>query len=108
MQTYLEQWLRLMLRWDPKARGGGLAKDKRPACFTMLDNILAMKVSGFVFIVICYCFSCLVFYGPVRLQSFSQRMPTFEKLMQNGIRWSKEKNQRKPFHERIQRECITY
>ena len=45
MQTYLEQWLRLMLRWDPKARGGGLAKDKRPACFTMLDNILAMKVS---------------------------------------------------------------
>ena len=44
MQTYLEQWLRLMLRWDPKARGGGLAKDKRPACFTMLDNILAMKV----------------------------------------------------------------
>lgn len=44
MQTYLEQWLRLMLRWDPKARGGGLAKDKRPACFTMLDNILAMKI----------------------------------------------------------------
>ena len=61
MQTYLEQWLRLMLRWDPKARGGGLAKDKRPACFTMLDNILAMKVSGFVFTVICYCFSCLLF-----------------------------------------------
>ena len=27
-------------------------------------------------------------YGPVRLQRFSQRMPTFEKLMQNvGIRY---------------------
>ena len=47
-------------------------------------------------------------YGPVRLQRFSQRMPTYEKLMQNvGIR-SKEKHQRKPFPERIQSVCITY
>ena len=48
--------------------------------------------------------------GPVRLQRFSQRMPTYEKLMQNvGIRLrSKEKNQRKPFPERIQSVCITY
>ena len=46
MQTYLVQWLQLMLRWDAKTRGGGLAKDKRPTCFTMLDNILSMKVSN--------------------------------------------------------------
>ena len=52
------------------------------------------------------------YYGPVRLQRFSQRMPTFEKLMQNvGIRLIKverKKNQRKPFPERIQSVCITY
>ena len=30
---------------------------------------------------------CCLYYGPVRLQRFSQRMPTYEKLMQNvGIR----------------------
>ncbi|XP_060588083.1 inhibitor of nuclear factor kappa-B kinase subunit alpha-like [Ruditapes philippinarum] len=44
MQTYLEQWLRNMLRWDPKARGGGLVKAGRPAVFQMLDNILQMKI----------------------------------------------------------------
>nr|ASE55486.1 inhibitor of nuclear factor kappa-B kinase [Cyclina sinensis] len=44
MQTYLEQWLRTMLRWDPKARGGGLLTGRRPACFQMLDNILQMKI----------------------------------------------------------------
>ena len=51
-----------------------------------------------------------VLYGPVRLQRLSQRMPTYEKLMQNvGIRLGrKKKNQRKPFPERIQSVCITY
>ena len=47
VQTYLEQWLRLMLRWDPRARGGGLAKQNRPACFQMLENVLQMKVFAF-------------------------------------------------------------
>jgi len=45
MQVYLEQWLRMMLRWEPKARGGGLNKEGRPACFSILDNIFNMKVT---------------------------------------------------------------
>lgn len=44
MQTYLEQWLRSMLRWDPRARGGGLVKAGRPAAFQMLENILEIPV----------------------------------------------------------------
>ncbi|KAH3861372.1 inhibitor of nuclear factor kappa-B kinase subunit alpha-like isoform X2 [Dreissena polymorpha] len=44
MQTYLEQWLRLMLRWDPKARGGGLGKDSRATCFNILETVLNMKI----------------------------------------------------------------
>ncbi|WAQ96309.1 IKKA-like protein [Mya arenaria] len=44
MQVYMEQWLRMMLRWDPKARGGGLNKEGRPACFSILDSIFNMKI----------------------------------------------------------------
>lgn len=44
MQAYFEQWLRLMLRWDPKARGGGLSEG-RPQCFKILDTVLGIKVS---------------------------------------------------------------
>ncbi|PVD39154.1 hypothetical protein C0Q70_01782 [Pomacea canaliculata] len=46
MKTYMEQWLRLMLRWDPRARGGGLVPDNtgRPRCFVMLEHILALKI----------------------------------------------------------------
>lgn len=44
MQTYMEQWLRMLLRWDPKNRGGNLALDGRPTCFSMLDSILKMKI----------------------------------------------------------------
>lgn len=47
--SYLEQWLRLMLRWDPKQRGGGMVQiwenAFRPKCFLLLDQILATKVS---------------------------------------------------------------
>ncbi|KAL4239867.1 hypothetical protein ACF0H5_000667 [Mactra antiquata] len=50
MLTYLEQWLRNMLRWDPKARGGGLAKDNRPACFQMLENVLKMKIINLFYV----------------------------------------------------------
>ena len=44
MQAYFEQWLRFMLRWDPKARGGGLC-DGRPQCFKVLDTVLSIKVN---------------------------------------------------------------
>ena len=44
MQSYFEQWLRLMLRWDPKQRGGGLGENRRPQCFTFLDTMMDMKV----------------------------------------------------------------
>ncbi|XP_028651422.1 inhibitor of nuclear factor kappa-B kinase subunit alpha [Erpetoichthys calabaricus] len=41
----LENWLQLMLRWDPVQRGGGLTSEsKRPQCFFLLDQILSMKV----------------------------------------------------------------
>lgn len=43
-QAYLEKWLRLMLLWNPKQRGGGLTTERRPRCFDMLDTLLAMKV----------------------------------------------------------------
>ncbi|XP_078319529.1 inhibitor of nuclear factor kappa-B kinase subunit alpha-like [Crassostrea virginica] len=43
MQAYFEQWLRFMLRWDPKARGGGLC-DGRPQCFKVLDTVLSIKI----------------------------------------------------------------
>ncbi|KAK7507653.1 hypothetical protein BaRGS_00001588 [Batillaria attramentaria] len=48
MKTYMEQWLRLMLRWDPKARGGGMAHvadgPSRPRCFLMLEQMLSTKI----------------------------------------------------------------
>ncbi|XP_076460163.1 inhibitor of nuclear factor kappa-B kinase subunit alpha-like [Babylonia areolata] len=43
MTSYLEQWLRLMLRWDPKQRGGGVV-NMRPKCFLLLDQILNTKI----------------------------------------------------------------
>ncbi|KAL8585012.1 hypothetical protein ACOMHN_043648 [Nucella lapillus] len=48
MTSYLEQWLRLMLRWDPKQRGGGMVQISdhifRPKCFLLLDQILITKI----------------------------------------------------------------
>lgn len=44
MKTYMEQWLQLMLRWDPKTRGGMFNNTSRPRAFTMLDQILDMKI----------------------------------------------------------------
>ena len=41
----LETLLQLMLRWDPVQRGGGLSPESRqPQCFSMLEQILNMKV----------------------------------------------------------------
>lgn len=45
MQTYLEQWLRNVLRWDPKPRGGVFVNGGRPAMFRMLEDILKIKVN---------------------------------------------------------------
>nr|QNL15279.1 inhibitor of nuclear factor kappa-B kinase subunit alpha [Littorina littorea] len=48
MTSYLEQWLRLMLRWDPKQRGGGMVQldgsALRPKCFLLLEQILNTKI----------------------------------------------------------------
>lgn len=43
LQVYFESWLQIILRWDPKSRGGGLL-DNRPRCFSVLDSILNMKI----------------------------------------------------------------
>ncbi|XP_061182095.1 inhibitor of nuclear factor kappa-B kinase subunit alpha-like [Saccostrea echinata] len=49
MQAYFEQWLRLMLRWDPKARGGGLIEG-RPQCFKILDTMLSIKIVHILYV----------------------------------------------------------
>ncbi|XP_069125101.1 inhibitor of nuclear factor kappa-B kinase subunit alpha-like isoform X2 [Argopecten irradians] len=43
LQVYFEKWLQLMLRWDPKSRGGGL-RDGRPHCFHLLDSMLYVQI----------------------------------------------------------------
>ncbi|KAK2190234.1 hypothetical protein NP493_85g01020 [Ridgeia piscesae] len=41
---FIEDWLRLMLLFDPKLRGGGLTEKKRRYCFEFLDQLLNTKV----------------------------------------------------------------
>ncbi|XP_059163878.1 inhibitor of nuclear factor kappa-B kinase subunit alpha-like [Physella acuta] len=53
LQNYLEQWLRLMLRWDPKARGGGIVQAQgieRPKCFCVLEQIMAIKILHILYV----------------------------------------------------------
>ena len=48
LRNYFEQWLALMLRWDPKARGGGVIEIQgveRPKCFFLLEQIVNLKVN---------------------------------------------------------------
>ncbi|XP_048762019.1 inhibitor of nuclear factor kappa-B kinase subunit alpha-like isoform X2 [Ostrea edulis] len=49
MQAYFEQWLRYMLKWDPKARGGGLSEG-RPQCFKILDTMLSIKIVHILYV----------------------------------------------------------
>lgn len=45
----MENWLQLMLNWDPQQRGGGSDPEtSRPRCFLIMDHILNLKVSGAV------------------------------------------------------------
>lgn len=42
----MENWLQLMLNWDPQQRGGGFDPEtSRPKCFVVMDHILNLKVS---------------------------------------------------------------
>ncbi|CAG5116319.1 unnamed protein product [Candidula unifasciata] len=46
-QNYFEQWLRLMLRWDPKARGGGIIQVQgveRSKCFYLIEQMMSLKI----------------------------------------------------------------
>lgn len=46
-QTYFEQWLRIMLLYDPQHRGGdivGKGETQRRQCFELLDRIMKMKL----------------------------------------------------------------
>nr|UCK81520.1 inhibitor of nuclear factor kappa-B kinase subunit alpha [Arenicola marina] len=43
-QSYFQQWLRLMLQWDPKHRGGGKTSTGRQACFKILEQIINFKL----------------------------------------------------------------
>ncbi|XP_064001026.1 inhibitor of nuclear factor kappa-B kinase subunit alpha isoform X1 [Pogoniulus pusillus] len=41
----MENWLQLMLNWDPQQRGGGLdPQSNRPKCFLIMDHILNLKI----------------------------------------------------------------
>ncbi|NWH56062.1 IKKA kinase, partial [Geococcyx californianus] len=41
----MENWLQLMLTWDPQQRGGGLDPEiSRPKCFLIMDHILNLKI----------------------------------------------------------------
>ncbi|KAM6347291.1 inhibitor of nuclear factor kappa-B kinase subunit alpha isoform 7-T8 [Alca torda] len=41
----MENWLQLMLNWDPQQRGGGLDPEtSRPKCFLIMDHILNLKI----------------------------------------------------------------
>lgn len=41
----VESLLQMLLLWDPAARGGGLDPEtNKPNCYTVLQNILNMKV----------------------------------------------------------------
>lgn len=42
----MENWLQLMLNWDPQQRGGPIDLTlKQPKCFILMDHILNLKVS---------------------------------------------------------------
>ncbi|XP_068927389.1 inhibitor of nuclear factor kappa-B kinase subunit alpha isoform X1 [Petaurus breviceps papuanus] len=42
----MEQWLQLMLTWDPQQRGGSLDLTlKQPGCFVLMDHILNLKIA---------------------------------------------------------------
>ena len=47
-QLYMEHWLRTMLEWDPKKRGGPMTapdgKTGRVSCFEILSKILQTRV----------------------------------------------------------------
>ena len=46
LRAYLEQWLRLVLRWDADKRGGPRdANTGRLQCFKLLEQIISVKVS---------------------------------------------------------------
>jgi len=46
LRAYLEQWLRLVLHWDPNRRGGPQdASTGRLQCFKLLEQIVTVKVS---------------------------------------------------------------
>lgn len=46
----IESLLQMLLLWDPAARGGKLDPDtNKPYCYTILQNILNMKVKDLIF-----------------------------------------------------------
>lgn len=46
----IESLLQMLLLWDPAARGGKLDPDtNKPYCYTILQNILNMKVKDLFF-----------------------------------------------------------
>jgi len=47
LRAYLEQWLRLMLRWEADKRGGPRdANTQRLQCFKLLEQIISVKVGN--------------------------------------------------------------
>ena len=54
----VETLLQMLLMWDPTARGGGLDPEtNKPHCYTILQNILNMKVNhmAVIWTHLCHC-----------------------------------------------------
>jgi len=67
-QAYFEQWLRMMLLWEPRGRGQKApsqpgADRQRPYCFEFLDQILNTKVYDLYSRMFCYLYSELLMYS---------------------------------------------
>ncbi|XP_031812543.1 inhibitor of nuclear factor kappa-B kinase subunit alpha isoform X3 [Sarcophilus harrisii] len=69
----MEQWLQLMLTWDPQQRGGSLDLTlKQPGCFVLMDQILNLKRGCDSYMVYLFDKSKIVYEGPFASRSLSE------------------------------------
>nr|XP_025736240.1 inhibitor of nuclear factor kappa-B kinase subunit alpha isoform X3 [Callorhinus ursinus] len=68
----MENWLQLMLNWDPQQRGGPVDLTlKQPRCFVLMDHILNLKRGCDSYMVYLFDKSKTVYEGPFASRSLS-------------------------------------
>nr|KAF6455381.1 component of inhibitor of nuclear factor kappa B kinase complex [Rousettus aegyptiacus] len=68
----MENWLQLMLNWDPQQRGGPVDLTlKQPSCFVLMDHILNLKRGCDSYMVYLFDKSKTVYEGPFASRSLS-------------------------------------